>query len=155
MKFIADAMLGRLARWLRLLGFDTLYYPDISDQKLLKLARQHERFILTRDTHFLKKDVTDCLMIRSDDVAEQVSQVLEELGLAVPGEGRCANCNGLLEDVKNKAGVRDSVPEHVYLAHNRFQRCAACGNLYWEGTQYRRLRHRIEEIKQSARGGLS
>jgi uncharacterized protein with PIN domain len=147
MKFIADAMLGRLARWLRLLGFDTLYYPDISDQRLLKLAVRHGRLILTRDSHFRGKD---CLMIDSDHVAEQVSQVIRDLRLEIPGEGRCANCNGALEDVSAREEVRDLVPEHVYIAHSRFQLCSGCGNVYWEGAQYRRLRAMRREMTKPA-----
>jgi uncharacterized protein with PIN domain len=153
MKFIADAMLGRLARWLRLLGFDTLYYPDISDQQVLKISREQERFILTRDTHFIRRNIKDSLMIHSDSLEEQVAQVLRDLNLALPAAGRCANCNGILKDVPSKSEVRDSVPEHVYLTHSLFQRCAGCGNIYWEGTQYRRFRERLKDMLHSTHGG--
>lgn len=146
MRFIADAMLGRLARWLRLLGFDTYYVPDIDDAELLRQARKEGRFILTRDSHFRRKDITDCLFIESDDVMEQVEQVLGELRLSPPPGGRCANCNGLLEEVPDKDAVREAVPEYVFHAHNRFERCTRCGNVYWEGTQYRRIREIMEKI---------
>jgi uncharacterized protein with PIN domain len=146
MRFIADAMLGRLARWLRLLGFDTLYYPDISDRRLLRLARAEDRMILTRDTHFLSKDTGDCLFIESEDLTQQLDQVIRSLDLRLPGESRCSNCNGLLLRVEDKADIADSVPEHVYLSHNHFMKCPGCGNVYWEGSQYRRIRQRVLEL---------
>lgn len=156
MRFIADAMLGRLARWLRLMGFDTLYYPDITDQRLLKLARQGERFILTRDTHFLRKDIKDCLLVNSNDIREQFSQVINALHLR-PGSdsseaSRCANCNGVLLGVKRKENMKDLVPEYVYLNFQHFQRCSRCGNIYWEGSRYRRLRSRLDEMMKHSRG---
>ncbi len=151
MKFIADAMLGRLARWLRLVGFDTLYFADLSDAELIRLAKGQERTILTRDTGILKRDVGGCVLIESDDPLEQLEQVLRELRPAPPREMRCANCNGALEEVGRKEEVVDSVPEHVYRAHNRFLRCENCGNVYWEGSQYRKLRTKLKEISDAAR----
>jgi uncharacterized protein with PIN domain len=151
MKFIADAMLGRLARWLRLMGIDTLYYPDITDQRLLKLAMQQERFILTRDTHFKGMGIKDCLFIDSDDTWEQISQVIKDLRLS-PSAGRCANCNGLLKDVDRKEEIADRIPEYVYLNFNHFQKCSHCGNVYWEGSHYRRLRKRLDEIIKHSEG---
>jgi uncharacterized protein with PIN domain len=146
MRFIADAMLGRLARWLRILGFDTLYCPDITDRRLLRLAREEGRFILTRDTHFLRKDVGDCLLVTSDGLEEQVSEVVKALGLRPPGESRCPNCNGVLREVLDKQDIADAVPEYVYLNFNRFQRCLQCGNVYWEGSQFRRIRQRVADL---------
>lgn len=151
MRFVADAMLGRLARWLRLLGYDTLYQPGITDRELLGLARRDGRVILTRDTHFLGRGIEDCLFVRSDDVDGQLSQVIGELGLGPPGPSRCANCNGVLRDVGDKAEVSGAVPEYVYLNFHRFMKCAQCGNVYWEGSQFQRIRRKVREL--SAGGG--
>jgi uncharacterized protein with PIN domain len=152
MRFIADAMLGRLARWMRLLGFDTLYLPDISDRMLLKTARQQERFILTRDSHFLRADIDNCLHIKSDHVAEQLLQVMQDLGLTPLSDARCAVCNGRLEHVREKTSVRDSVPEHVYMSLNRFQRCTQCEKIYWQGSHYRNFMDTVK-VTLSAKGG--
>lgn len=152
MKFIADAMLGRLARWLRLLGFDTLYLRDISDRELLRLARREGRTILTRDTHFLERGVSGCVFVRSEDLDEQLVQVVSELGLRPSGQGRCARCNGPLREAADKREVSGSVPDHVYLTHSRFMVCADCGNVYWEGSQYRRIRRRAEGLASGTGG---
>lgn len=152
MRFIADAMLGRLARWLRLLGFDTLYFADIDDGELMKLARKEDRLILTRDSQMNKKDIPGLLLIRSDDAMEQALQVVGDLMLRLPAEGRCANCNGLLEDVRDREDIRDFVPDYVFHAFHRFRRCSICGKVYWEGTQYRRFKERVEEIARAASG---
>jgi uncharacterized protein with PIN domain len=145
MKFIADAMLGRLARWLRLMGLDTLYYADIRDSELLMLAKGQERIILTRDTGILKRGIEGCVLIESEDPFEQLEQVFRQLRPGTPREMRCANCNGALEAVP-KEDVADSVPEYVYLNHSRFLRCTGCGNIYWEGSQYLNIKSRMDEI---------
>ncbi|HYA31704.1 MAG TPA: Mut7-C RNAse domain-containing protein [Thermodesulfovibrionales bacterium] len=149
--FIADAMLGRLARWLRLLGFDTLYYPHIRDSDLLKFALRDGRYILTRDTHFLGiKNVPTVTFIHSNEPLKQVKEVIGIFGLKEAMPGRCARCNGILREVGTKDSIRDEVPEYVFLNCSNFLKCRACGNVYWEGTHLRRFRTMLGGI---LRGG--
>jgi uncharacterized protein with PIN domain len=144
-RFIADAMLGRLARWLRLLGFDTLYYPDVSDSDLLKFSLREGRVLLTRDTHFLTmKNLRDLFFVRSDDPLGQVREVLGSFPVRTPAPGRCARCNGILTNVEERYSVKDMVPEYVFLHQRDFLRCAGCESVYWEGTHLRRFREMLE-----------
>ena len=146
-RFIADAMLGRLARWLRLLGFDTLYEPDIRDGDLLKTALREGRCILTRDTHFLRmKALKNLLFIRSENPVEQIVEVMRTFPDQAGRPGRCARCNGPLRVVGEKATVRDAVPEYVFLSVGEFFRCVSCGRIYWEGTHLKRFREMLGDV---------
>ncbi|GAB4419625.1 MAG: Mut7-C RNAse domain-containing protein [Thermodesulfovibrionales bacterium] len=148
--FIADAMLGRLARWLRLLGFDTLYYPDISDRDLLRLAIQEDRFILTRDTHFPKvKNLERLFIVHSDNPMEQVIEVIISFHIKEFRPNRCARCNGILDNV-DKKDITDQVPEYVFHNCNSFLKCRDCGNVYWEGTHLKGFRKMLETIKSAS-----
>jgi uncharacterized protein with PIN domain len=154
MRFIADAMLGRLARWLRLLGFDTLYQRDIRDGDLLKLAVREDRIVLTRDTHFLNiKSLKNLLIIHSDYPLEQVREVIVSFGIRAFAPGRCPQCNGVLDPVDEKMRVRDLVPDHIFFNHENFQICHSCGQIFWEGTHLRRFRERLGPLmEESAQG---
>ena len=147
MKFIADAMLGRLARWLRLLGFDTLYYPRISDSDLLKFALREGRVLLTRDTHFLRmKNLNNLFFVRSEDPLEQVKEVMRVFAVKEPLPGRCARCNGILCKVNERDSIKDMIPEYVFFHRGDFMRCEACGSVYWEGTHLRRFRAMLDDL---------
>ncbi|MDA8433822.1 MAG: Mut7-C RNAse domain-containing protein [Nitrospiraceae bacterium] len=155
MKFIADAMLGRLARWLRALGFDVLYHRGISDGQLLKISREQERTILTRDTLFLKRKGVDGIFIRHDDVFEQLAQLRDTLDFREAASvGRCMICNGLLDPAPCREEVRESVPDFVYLTSREFARCRDCGRVYWEGSHQRKMREKIETVFPGRRGPL-
>ncbi|MEW6675036.1 MAG: Mut7-C RNAse domain-containing protein [Nitrospirota bacterium] len=149
-RFIADAMLGRLTRWLRLLGFDTLYFPDISDSRLLRVAREEERIILTRDTRLIKiKGVKDYLLIKANDSFKQLLEVIEALKLTTNSFqllSRCVKCNGLLKGLVDKSEIKDSVPEFVFLNSNVFLKCSDCGKVYWEGTHPEKFREKLSEV---------
>jgi uncharacterized protein with PIN domain len=148
MKFIADVMLGRLARWMRFLGFDTLYYPNISDSRLVRVAREQDRFILTRDTRLIKiKGVEDYLLIRANDTFEQLLEVTETLKLKQFNPlSRCVKCNGLLTRILNKSKIKDFVPEFVFLNFNVFLKCNNCGKIYWEGTHPKKFREKLNKV---------
>jgi uncharacterized protein with PIN domain len=148
MKFIADVMLGRLARWMRFLGFDTLYYPNISDSRLIRVAREQDRFILTRDTRLIKiKGVEDYLLIRANDTFEQLLEVTETLKLKQFNPlSRCVKCNGLLTRILNKSKIKDFVPEFVFLNFNVFLKCNNCGKIYWEGTHPKKFREKLNKV---------
>jgi uncharacterized protein len=135
-KFIADAMLGRLARWLRFLGFDVLYERDISDNMLIKIAREQGRSILTRDTRLVKRrGLGHFLLIQSDDPFRQLAEVLGKLNLRhYELLSRCVKCNGLLTRIADKHEIEGSVPEHVFLHFPLFMKCNNCGRIYWKGT---------------------
>ena len=151
-RFIADAMLGRLSRWLRLLGFDTLYYPDIKDGDLMRFAVQEDRCLLTRDTHFMNiRNFRNFLMVHSDDPLEQVMEVLRSFNLNEFKPGRCARCNGVLDPVPRREEVRNMVPEYVFLQGGSFLRCRACGNVYWEGTHLKRFRIMLNPFLMSVK----
>lgn len=143
-RFAADVMLGRLARWLRLLGYDTFYSPHISDSSLIKTAKKENRIILTRDTHFLRrKNLNDVLFLTSNYASGQLSEVINTFGLRNFSQSRCVKCNGVLITVDDKKAVRDSVPEHVYIESSRFFKCADCSSIFWEGSHMQRFKEKI------------
>jgi uncharacterized protein with PIN domain len=141
-------MLGRLARWLRFLGFDTLYYSDISDSRLIRLAREQNRLILTRDTRLVKaKAARDHLLINANDPYRQLIEVIDSLDLKeFKPFGRCVTCNGQLTEIADKTEVKDAVPEFVFLNFNVFLRCDNCGKIYWEGTHPQKFREKLGSI---------
>ena len=141
MKFVADAMLGRLAKRLRLHGLDVLYDPAADDNAVLRRALEEGRTILTRDTGLASRPLArNCLLIASDRVDEQEEQVLA----ATPREAlrapltRCSLCNGLLEPV-DRDSVQNLVPDHVFRNTKTFVRCSACGRVYWQGSHAARM----------------
>jgi uncharacterized protein with PIN domain len=148
MKFIADAMLGRLAKWLRLLGFDVLYYPDIDDRQVIKISREQERTILTRDTRMLQcKAVRDAVFIRSDHIVDQLLEMKNLLAFQDPDLAeRCTVCNKRLREVADRDEIKDLVPDYVYHNFSSFMRCCCCGKIYWEGSHYKNIRERAREI---------
>ncbi len=148
MKFIADAMLGRLARWMRFLGFDILYYPDISDSRLIRVAREQERLILTKDTRLIKiKGVKNYLLIKANNSYNQLPEVIETLKLKEFNPlSRCVECNGLLTRILDKIEIKNSVPEFVFLNINVFLKCSDCGRIYWEGTHPKKFREKLGEV---------
>jgi uncharacterized protein with PIN domain len=154
MRFIADSMLGRLARWLRLLGFDTLYEPRIEDSRLLRIAREEQRTLLTRDTRLVKvRGLKDFLLIHENDPFAQLRTVITEFSLYKPGKGgfetrpysRCSHCNTLLEVIP-KEQAKDSVPLFVFQTSDNFRKCPHCDKYYWQGSHADRLREKLQEI---------
>jgi uncharacterized protein with PIN domain len=145
-RFLADSMLGRLAKWLRILGYDTLYFRDAQDGRLVALAQREGRILLTRDTRLLlRRRVCRMLFIHHDRVWDQLKQVAGELKLRM-GErlgSRCIRCNQSLAPLaKDRAAGR--VPEYVFRHHDAFFQCEACGRIFWGGTH---LHHMEETVR--------
>lgn len=148
MTFIADAMLGRLARWLRLMGFDVLYFKDIEDRALIKVAREQGRTVLTRDSHFLKqKAYKDYIFIKSDKLCNQLLEIRDRFDFReLPTPSRCTACNGLLDRLSAKKDISGAVPEFIYHNFNDFIKCRDCDKVYWEGTHLDQIKGRISDI---------
>jgi hypothetical protein len=146
--FVADAHLGRLARDLRMLGFDVLYRNDFSDDEIVSLAVQDERIVLTRDRDLLmRKPVKRGCYLYSIESDTQLLEVLRRYQLAEKAKplSRCLDCNGLLESVSKEA-VAQHLPARSAAFQNDFRRCKACGHVYWEGSHVARMRQRIAAL---------
>jgi len=135
-RFVADVMLGRLAKWLRIAGFDVLYSNSYSDDELVELSSREGRILLSRDTRLLvRKAVRDFIFLESGKVEEQIRQILRMTqSVRLPGIlSRCLECNAFLENIPRSA-VRHRVPPYVYQSHGSFKYCPACRRIYWAGT---------------------
>lgn len=143
--FVADAMLGRLAKWMRFLGYDVLYFRDIDDRELVRIARAEGRILLTRDRRLPEDFSVECRLIGSEDLDEQLMEVLSEFPPPGSASRRCMRCNLLLEPV-DKHGVKDFVPEYVFIHHDLFLSCPGCNRIYWEGSHIRNIVKRIAMI---------
>jgi len=147
-RFVADTMLGRLARWLRILGCDVLYGANFSGRGLLSAARREQRVVLTRDRRLARRaDMPPFLLVEGDGFREQLRQVVEAFRIEA-GEAlfeRCVECNGVLEAMAREA-VAGRVPEFVLATQRSFRRCSRCGHVYWDGTHVARVRRELEVL---------
>ncbi len=148
MKFLADAMLGRLAKWLRILGYDTSYLPASHFHCLLKVAREERRVILTRNRHLpLESRDFKVFLIESDHWEEQLAEVLKAFCLR-PGQGRfrrCLVCNQRLMPLE-KAETEGKVPDFVFVHNESFFRCPRCGRIFWPGSHLSSMTKILSEL---------
>jgi uncharacterized protein len=145
LKFAADRMLGRLAKWLRVLGLDVLYGRHLSGAGLIYVARQENRVILTRDRRSPVRQPQDFLLIESNHHREQLRQVVRQFNLSC-GDGllkRCLACNSLLQ-ARSKDSVKDKVPSYVFSTQEEFFSCPDCRRIYWPATHRQKM---LQELK--------
>ena len=152
--FLADRTVGKLARWLRILGYDTVYLPQLLPAGLLREGRRQRRIILTRNTGILRaKDAPAFIFIQHDRFREQLKQVVETLQLdpAQAVLSRCIECNQALQLIeKDQVQIQDKVPEYVWQTQTEFRRCPACRRIYWGATHRDNV---LAELKQLGLGG--
>jgi uncharacterized protein with PIN domain len=149
MKFICDDNLGKLAKWLRTLGYDTLFSMDIEDTELVSKALKENRIILSRDTKLkrFKSAEKILLLLSSNKPLEQLKEVLKKYNLKPDGKilfTRCIVCNEVLVSVLKKE-VENKVPPFVFKTQESFVYCSKCDKLYWGGTHVKNLKKKIVE----------
>ena len=139
-------MLGRLAKWLRLLGYDTAYENDATDHELARQARAEGRVLLTRDYELSERRGLETLLIQSQQLGQQVEEVHEALGPPPdPSLSRCSICNVALEDIAAEDVVHQ-VPRYVTETHVDFRRCPNCRRVYWPGSHVKTMNEQLREI---------
>jgi uncharacterized protein with PIN domain len=144
-RFAADRMLGKLAKWLRVMGHDVIYGQHLSGYGLIHAARAENRLILTRDRGLKNKHPPDFLFIESDHHHEQIRQVIQVCQfkpLAHPFT-RCLECNIVLEP-RPKASVENVVPPYVFATQENFSQCPKCRRVFWPATHHERM---LEELR--------
>ena len=144
-RFFADAMLGRLARWLRILGYDTSYEAHVEDAALVRRAIQEERVILPRDRALPEEfRVPALVLVEAERPAEQLRELVRRFRLDTEGRlfTRCSRCNAGLESVP-RSQIAERVPARILRDHDHFKHCPGCGRVYWEGSHVDRIRSAI------------
>ncbi len=151
--FIADVNVGRLARRLRMLGYNTLFNNWADDNELIRNALREGRILLTRDTGIMARRVVTtgkvkALLVESDDVTEQLWQVVRALNLEPESEpfSICIECNVPLIQ-RGKEEVRGLVPPHVFRNHEQFVQCPECRRVFWRGTHWEKMMAEIENLR--------
>lgn len=158
-------MLGSLARWLRFLGYDTVYPEGEDDTQLLRMARSEGRLLLTRDKELAARAGKGGVLINNVELDAQLVQLRAALGLELRNDNRmlrCSRCNSVLaqitkEQARQAAAERgtvagtEPVPDGVLARHDRFWRCPGCGQLYWPGSHYERIMGKIDELERGNR----
>lgn len=155
-RFVVDSMLGRLARWLRILGFDTWYFREIDDRELLKIHEDTGRVLLTRDTRMVRcRGIGRRLLVKSDRWEDQLRQVVQAFSLDVRRESmltRCLLCNRLLERLRPEEAYR-RIPDYVAGSTSVFCACKSCGKVYWAGTHRKRMDEVVSMLRSDRKDG--
>ncbi len=152
MKFLADEMLKKTARWMRLIGLDTAYLERVSDAKVLEAAAKEERTVITKDGKLAgeaQKLEIDVLLLPQDGIEEDLKRILGNCGLkpAFPEKTRCPECNGKLKQKKLEE-VEGEVPAGSQESSERFWKCTSCGKVYWEGAHWENIKRVLAQIEE-------
>lgn len=151
-RFVVDSNLGRLTRYLRLLGFDCLYRNDYRDAEVARLAHLDNRIVLTRDRTLLRRKIIDHgYFVRAVQPRQQISEVLRRFDLYRQARpfSRCAACNGRLLPVE-KSAIADRLEPLTRAHYDTFSLCADCGQIYWQGSHYRRACALLDAVGRDA-----
>ncbi|MCX5726571.1 MAG: THUMP domain-containing protein [Candidatus Saganbacteria bacterium] len=141
LKFVADSMLGTLARRLRMLGYDTAYPGDVADREVIKISNDEGRIVLTRDTNLVKVRGVNAILLKDTKMGTQLKEVMKKLNIKLDKERIftiCSECNVPLEII-DKESIKDKVPKLVYDSFSKFKTCPNCKRIYWPGTHYERI----------------
>jgi len=146
-KFAADRMLGRLVKWLRVIGCDVIYGQHLTGHGLIRAAWAEERLILTRDRRLKHKQPPRYILIASDRYQDQLRQVLQECGIKIGNRlfSRCLACNSALQ-TRPKETVKNLVPAYVYTTQESFSWCAACQRVYWPATHQQKMLTQLRKL---------
>jgi uncharacterized protein len=151
-RFITDQNVGKLTKFLRLLGFDTIFFIGESDTQMVQRALEDNRVILTRDTHIPKRRLVTSgkvkvVLIKSDNIDDQIQQVINELNLAgiIKSFILCLECNRPLS-VRTKEEITGKVPPYVFQNQRDFMECSECRRIYWKGTHWQAMIKKMEKI---------
>jgi len=147
-KFILTRELGRLAKWLRILGYDTIYFYQANSGSLLIQALREDRIILTRNHRLSRPGGAPIVMVRSEILKEQIGEVLKQLHIEPRDDimfSLCVICNTRLIPV-SKEKVKDKVPEYVFSTQEDFITCPSCNRVYWQGTHWGNVKEMLKEI---------
>lgn len=146
-RFAAEKTLGKLAKWLRILGFDTIYEPDLTTDKLVCIGEG--RILLSRTARIRRLCASQKLiLIISDNPIDQLSEVIQTLDIALRDTipfSRCVRCNTHIQKVERDA-VRKMVPDYVWETHHEFRSCRQCRRVYWSGTHTQRIHEILERL---------
>jgi len=146
-KFIADCHLGKLAKYLRIMGYDTLYFPSIEDDKLIVIANEENRIILTRDRELSQRKNAPVFFLEPIDTKAQLKTLIDHYQLKeYPTPfSRCIVCNSPLE-VIDKENIIHKLPEKVQKHFDYFEYCSVCDRIYWQGDHYRHMMEFLEQV---------
>jgi len=152
-RFVADNNVGKLARWLRVMGYDTLLFKQKDDGQMIKIALSENRVILTKDSQFMKRRLVTngklkAIHIKQDDPKLQVRKVVETLNLNYHFKpfSLCLECNQPLI-ARDKEEVKDLVPAHVVETQTQYTECPACHRIYWPGTHWQAMVKRLQNLQ--------
>jgi uncharacterized protein with PIN domain len=147
-KFILDVHLGKLARFLRMLGFDALYSKDYNDEEIRIISRKEKRIILTRDQNLLKaKSVTHGYWLRSLEPLLQIKEIIQRFDLKSSTNSftRCLECNGIIRKIK-KEKIAGKLPSPLVTFQQQFFYCTRCKKIYWQGSHFQKMKDKISQI---------
>jgi uncharacterized protein with PIN domain len=153
LRFITDGMLGKLTRWLRILGHDVHYYKSRDDKELVEMAKSEKRVLLTRDHKLYQQALTqgiEAVLVESRDRAEKLADLAKRFNIKLEVDlsvSRCPKCNTPIKAVSKEAVV-DQIPEATSIYYNDFWKCPGCGQIYWQGAHWKGIEKTLEESKE-------
>jgi len=156
-KFIVDTNVGKLVKWLRIMGYDTLFFNGSNDSNMIATALAEGRVILTRDTQIVKRRIVtsgrlEVILIQSDEPERQMQQVIDTLNLDCRFRPftLCLECNQPLLE-RSKQQVKDFVPSYVFQTQDQYMECPACHRIYWRGTHWQAMTKKLNRFMQPRR----
>lgn len=153
LKFVVDGMLGKLTRWLRMLGHDVEYFNLLDDNELIKVAKSEERVLLTRDVELYRKAATEgvkAFLIEGKNEGEMLAELAGKYNFNLEidvSNSRCPKCNSRIRPVE-KEEVAEEIPESTSKFYNDFWKCQKCGKIYWQGAHWKRINETLTQAKQ-------